>query len=245
MEQSNNLQEQIEMVMHLADNSLIMGHRLSEWTGHGPALEQDIALTNIALDLIGQARLFYQHAAHLLQMQDDKNCLTEDDLAYLRDAPEFKNFLLVELPNNDWGNTILKTFFFSCWQYFYYKSLLNSADEQLVAIAEKSLKEIAYHVRWSSEWVIRLGDGTPESHDKMQHAVWRLWPYTGELTADKPELLECWRQKVIEVFTEATFSTEEKAYMHKGGKQGIHTEHLGYLLAEMQFLQRAYPGCTW
>ena len=151
-----------------------MGHRLSEWTGHGPALEQDIAISNIALDLVGQSRNFYQYTAII-----NGNECTEDSLAYLRDANEFKNILLVELPNGDWAKTILKIFFFSSYQYFFYTELIHSLDKQLSAIAEKSLKEVTYHLRWSSEWVIRLGDGTDESHQRMMNALDELWSYTG------------------------------------------------------------------
>jgi ring-1,2-phenylacetyl-CoA epoxidase subunit PaaC len=242
-------------VLYLADNSLIMGHRLSEWTGHGPVLEQDIAITNIALDLIGQSRNFYQYAALL---KDDGS--TEDSLAYLRDANEFKNVLLVELPNGDWAKTILKIFFFSSYQYFFYEKLIDSSDKQLSAIAEKSLKEVTYHLRWSGEWVARLGDGTEESHQRMMNALDELWSYTGELflaanyelqTAndkigvDVSLLKVDWDKKVKEVFTEATLPFPGTGWMQTGGKQGIHTEHLGFILAEMQFLQRAYPGCEW
>jgi ring-1,2-phenylacetyl-CoA epoxidase subunit PaaC len=242
-------------VLHLPDNSLIMGHRLSEWTGHGPALEQDIAVTNIALDLIGQARYFYQYTALL----KGDNC-TEDSLAYLRDVDEFKNILLVELPNGDWAKTILKIFFFSNYQYLFYKELSNSLDEQLAAIAEKSLKEVTYHLRWSSEWVIRLGDGTDESHNRMLTALDELWNYTGELFLatsyelqaasnktgiDINALKNDWSKKIKEVFTEATLPVPEIGWMQSGGKDGKHTEHLGFILAEMQFLQRAYPGCEW
>jgi ring-1,2-phenylacetyl-CoA epoxidase subunit PaaC len=242
-------------VLQLADNSLIMGHRLSEWTGHGPVLEQDIAITNIALDLVGQSRYFYQYAALL---KDDGS--TEDSLAYLRDVNEFKNILLVELPNGDWAKTILKTFFFSSYQYFFYKELIHSLDKQLSAIAEKSLKEVTYHLRWSSEWIIRLGDGTDESHRRMMNALDGLWNYTGEMfVAADYELQACnnkigvdtsllkddWNKKIKEVFAEATLIVPEAKWMQSGGKAGIHTEHLGYIITEMQFLQRAYPGCEW
>jgi ring-1,2-phenylacetyl-CoA epoxidase subunit PaaC len=241
--------------VHLADNSLMMGHRLSEWTGHGPSLEQDIAITNIALDLIGQSRNFYQYAA-LIKADGS----TEDSLAYLRDAHEYKNVLLVELPNGDWAKTILKIFFFSAYQYYLYKKLIGSSDEQLSAIAEKSLKEVTYHLRWSSEWVIRLGDGTDESHTRMMNALNELWSYTGELFLaadyelqaanegigiDVNLLKNDWNKKVKEVFTEATITVPEIKWMQSGGKKGVHTEHLGYILAELQFLQRAYPGCEW
>ncbi len=248
--------------LFLADSSLIMGHRLSEWTGHGPMLEQDIAISNIALDLIGQSRNFYQYSATLVNADlEVEKKITEDELAYLRDAAEFKNLLITELPNGDWGKTILKIFFFSAWQYFFYQKLIYSTDKQLSAIAEKSLKEVTYHLKWSSEWVIRLGDGTEESHKKMKNAVEQLWPFTGEMfrEADYENMLlekrlsvpvsslkNDWFQKIKSVFEEATLLIpEEGAWMQSGGKNGRHTEHLGYILAEMQFLQRAYPGCEW
>jgi ring-1,2-phenylacetyl-CoA epoxidase subunit PaaC len=162
--------------LHLADNSLIMGHRLSEWTGHGPMLEQDIAISNIALDLIGQSRNFYQYAAILKE-----NSATEDSLAYLRDAREFKNLLITEIPNGDWAKTIMKLFLFSTCQFYFYQNLIDSTDKQLAAIAEKSLKEVTYHVRWSSEWVTRLGDGTDESNKRIKSALEKVWPFTGEM----------------------------------------------------------------
>jgi ring-1,2-phenylacetyl-CoA epoxidase subunit PaaC len=245
----------------LADSSLIMGHRLSEWTGHGPMLEQDIAISNIALDLIGQARNFYQYAATLCDNTGNEKNITEDDLAYLRDSRQFRNVLLTELPNGDWGQTITKIFFFSAWQFYYYQELMNSADDSIAAIAEKSLKEVTYHLKWSSEWVIRLGDGTDESKKRIQVAVEALWPYTGEmfqpaefektLVTDKinfpmDSIHHKWNTKVEQVFAQATLAMPEvRKWMQTGGKNGIHTEHLGYILAEMQFLQRAYPGCEW
>lgn len=245
----------IEYTLHLADNALIIGHRNSEWCGHGPVLEQDIAITNIALDMIGQARNFYQYAAQLTG-----NSATEDSLAYLRDAIDFKNNLLVELPNGDWAQTVLRQFFFSTYQYFLYQQLLNSTDQQLAAIAEKSLKEVTYHLRWSSEWVIRLGDGTEESKGRMLHAIDEIWSYTGELfLAASFELLAAsegygvdlslvkteWDEKVKTVFEEATLTIPENKWMQSGGKEGRHTENLGFILAEMQFLQRAYPNSEW
>jgi len=245
----------IDYTLHLADNALIIGHRSSEWCGHGPVLEQDIAISNIALDCIGQARNFYQYAAQL-----SGNDVTEDSLAYLRDTIDFKNCLLVELPNGDWGQTILRQFFFSTYQYFLYQQLQNSSDEQLAAIAEKALKEVTYHLRWSSEWVIRLGDGTEESKQRMQHAFDELWSYTGELfQAASYELLAVsegygvdlstiknnWNEKIRSVFDEATLPLPENIWMQSGGKEGKHSEHLGFILAEMQFLQRAYPNAEW
>lgn len=246
--------------VHLADNCLIMGHRLSEWTGHGPMLEQDIAISNIALDLIGQARNFYQYAAELINsVNKSERKISEDDLAYFRDAREFKNLLLTELPNGDWAKTIGKIFFFSTCQFYFYKELIGSHDKQLSAIAEKSLKEVTYHVNWSSEWVIRLGDGTGESKMRMQAAIEDLWPYTGEMFIPgnfelDPENHICinvidikknWMEKVKSVLDEAILTLPTDTWFHSGGKKGVHTEHLGYILAEMQFIQRSYPGLEW
>lgn len=268
----------------LADNSLVLGHRNSEWTGFGPILEQDIALSNIALDLIGQARFFYQYAARLMneaagqggsgqggsaqggsaQGGSAQQEVTEDSLAYGRDAWDFRNCLLVEQSNGDWGKTILRQFLFSAWQFFFYERLLHSRDSELAAIAEKAHKEVIYHLRWSSEWVIRLGDGTTESHQRMEKAVDLLWKFTGELflpanyeqslavagiAVDLEPLRSLWEERVGEVLAEARLSAPLDAaqapWMQKGGKDGRHTEHLGFLLAEMQFLQRAYPNCEW
>lgn len=257
-----NLQNLIDYSLHLADNSLILGQRNAEWCGHGPVLEQDIAITNISLDLIGQARNFYQYAATLINQLTDKpiNQATEDTLAYLRKEREFKNCLLVEQPNGDWAQTILRQFFFSQYQHLLFQQLKNSKDEQLAAIAEKSLKEVTYHLRWSGEWVIRLGDGTDESHKRMMKAIEELWRYTGEMFVyteyevrctqeksgiDVSQLQEPWLNKVKEVFNEATLSVPSKSFMQTGGKEGRHTEHLGYILTELQYMQRAYPGCEW
>lgn len=252
----------IDYTLHLADDALILGHRNSEWCGHGPVLEQDIAITNISLDLIGQARNFYQYAAQLINDSTNQpiNTATEDTLAYLRDTREFKNCLLVEQLNGDWAKTILRQFLFSSYQFYLYQQLQSSKDEQLAAIAEKSLKEVTYHLRWSSEWVIRLGDGTEESHKRMLNAIDELWMYTGELFepseyeaqvakketgVDIISLKPLWEQKVKEVFEEATLPYPQKVFMQSGGKEGRHTEHLGYILAELQFMQRAYPNSEW
>jgi ring-1,2-phenylacetyl-CoA epoxidase subunit PaaC len=254
-------QNTIDYALHLADNALVLGHRNSEWTGHGPILEQDIALSNIALDLIGQARYLYQYASQLMNATaaQGRPEMTEDVLAYLRDSWDFRNCLLVEQANGDWGKTVLRQFFFSSYQYYFYRELQQSRDKELSAIAEKSLKEVTYHLRWSSEWVIRLGDGTVESHNRMMKALDDLWMYTGEifLPADYEQTLAnggiavdlaiirpLWEGRVREVLQEATLSAPASV-MQKGGKQGRHTEQLGFLLAEMQFLQRAYPGCEW
>jgi ring-1,2-phenylacetyl-CoA epoxidase subunit PaaC len=265
-----NSQFLIPYTLHLADNPLILAQRNSEWCGHGPVLEQDIAITNITLDLIGQARNFYQYAATLINQSTNNpikqltnrpiNLTTEDSLAYLRDNREFKNCLLVEQANGDWGKTILRQFFFSNYQYLLYEKLQDSADEQLAAIAAKALKEVVYHLRWSSEWVIRLGDGTDESHLRTRDAVEELWPYVYEMfmpaeyetelseekiSVDVASLKHLWLQKTDEIFSEATLVIPESKFAHKGGKEGMHTEQLGYILAEMQFLQRAYPNLTW
>ena len=257
-----NQQHLINYTLHLADTTLILAQRNSEWCAHGPILEQDIAITNISLDLLGQSRNFYQYAATLINESTNKpiNQATEDSLAYLRNEREFKNLLLTELPNGDWAQTILRQFFFSVYQSLLYEHLQKSSDEQLAAIAEKSLKEITYHIRWSSEWVIRLGDGTTESNQRIKKAIEYLWEYTGELfmpanyetacfkkavSPDITLLKEKWLQKINEVLEEATLSLPGNIFMQTGGKQGIHTEHIGYILAEMQSLQRTYPGAEW
>ncbi len=265
-------------ILHLADTTLILSQRNSEWCGHGPILEQDIAITNISLDLIGQARNFYQYAAllinqskqseafkapspleHPIEKKDGSEArggeVDEDQLAYLRTEREFKNLLLVEQPNVDWGQTILRQYLFSQFQFLLYRQLQNHTDEELAAIAAKAVKETTYHLRWSSEWVIRLGDGTEESHTKMLHAIDELWRYTGELfipsayeTAcgiDVAALQEDWMQNVIQIFREATLPVPVNTFMQTGGKEGIHTEHLGYILTELQYLQRTYPGAKW
>lgn len=242
---------QIDFILSLADSALILGQRNAEWCAHGPILEQDIAITNITLDLIGQARNFYQYAAALLNEKDNRN-ETEDTLAYLRNEREFKNLLICELPNVDWAQTILRQFLFSSFQLLVYGQLEKNDDKQLAAIATKSIKEINYHNKWSSEWVIRLGDGTEESLNRMKQAIDALWTYTGEFFTpvdyepiDMNGLKEKWMKKISSVFEEATLVVPEKTFMQSGGKKGIHTEHLGYILAEMQHLQRTYPGAEW
>ena len=249
----------VDYVLHLADTTLILSQRNSEWCAHGPILEQDIAITNISLDLLGQSRNFYQYAASLLNKQGD-TIATEDSLAYMRDEREYKNLLLAELPKGDWAQTILRQFLFSVFQQLQYEQLCQSKDEQLAAIAEKSLKEITYHIRWSSEWVLRLGDGTEESHTRMKNAIGYLWEYTGEcfmpasyethcmqigIAPDMASLQQKWLDKVTAVFEEATLPLPPATYMQSGGKEGVHTEHLGFILAEMQTLQRTIPGAEW
>lgn len=242
--------QQIRYILYLADNTLILSQRNSEWCGHGPVLEQDIAITNISLDLLGQARNFFQYAATLMG-----GTATEDSLAYLRTEREYRNCLLMELPNGDWGQTMLRQFFFSAYQHQLYEKLEQHPDTTIAAIAAKSLKEVTYHLRWSSEWVIRLGDGTTESHGRMVKALETIWPYTGELFEPAPyesvsgidfaELHTAWLEKVNAVLTEATLPLPAPTFMQTGGKKGIHSEHLGYLLAELQYLQRTYPGNEW
>lgn len=247
---NTNSQLQINYLLHLADTTLILSQRNSEWCGHGPILEQDIAITNISLDLLGQSRMLYQHAATLIGLN-----ATEDSLAYLRNEREFKNLLLVEQPKGNWATTVLRQYLFSQFQFELFLVLQNSSDAQLAAIATKSIKETAYHVRWSKEWVIRLGDGTTESHHKMIEAVETIWQYTGEMfePADYENLQQInlrilkniWEEKVAQVFQEAKLSMPENAFVQVGGKQGTHTEYLGFILAEMQYLQRSYPNAVW
>ena len=244
-----------DFLLHLGDNAHILGHRLGEWCGHGPVLEQDIAMTNISLDLIGQARNYLDYAGALEGKGRDENAL-----AYRRDALDYKNFLLLEQPNGDFAQTIARQFYFDTWHLLALRQLAESKDERLRDIALKSVKEVTYHQRWSSEWVIRLGDGTEESHDKMQHAINDLWMYTGELfeqsEAEKlmleeglihnaSALWQLWDGEVERTLLEATLEKPADEWMQSGGKTGYHSEHLGYILAEMQFLQRAYPDATW
>lgn len=251
-----------EYVVRLADNSMILGHRLSEWCGHGPFLEQDMAMTNIALDLIGQARSLYALAAEI--QQEGK---TEDDIAFLRYEHEYKNILLVEQPNGDFAHTIARQFFFSAYQLplynALYEKLSGSKDEHLQTlrgILEKAIKEVNYHLRWSGEWVIRLGDGTDESHDRMQKAVEDLYRYTGEaFTTDGTDTKAIeegygvdpntfyteYKHTLEKVISEAGLTLPQNTVMQTGGKQGRHSEHMGYILTEMQYMQRAYPNASW
>ena len=245
-----------EYLLRLADNALVLSQRLSEWCGKGPALEEDMALTNVALDLIGQARFWFTNACEIEGAGRD-----EDKLAFLRDAHAFRNALLVEQPNGNYADTLARQFYFDTWHYLLLQRLCASSDPRIAEIADKSLKEVAYHVRRSTDLVIRLGDGTPESHGKMQAALDDLWMYTDELFRpdavdeamaaqgvgpDLNSLREPWLNHVRKVLEEATLKLPPAdAWMQKGGKQGVHSEHLGYLLAEMQFLQRAYPDARW
>ena len=240
----------LDYILHLADNALILGQRNAEWCGHGPVLEQDIAISNISLDLIGQARSFYQYAAEL-----KGSGTTEDYLAYLRDERQFRNILLVEQPKGDWAFTTLRQFLFSSYQQLLFQKLTTHTDERVAAIAEKTLKEVNYHVRWSSEWVIRLGDGTEESRSRILSALESIWTFTGEMFMPESfettsgivvaELETSWKEKIKTSFAEANIDVPENTFMRSGGKKGIHSEHLGFILAEMQYLQRSYPGCEW
>ena len=247
--------ELFEYVLRLGDTTLVLGHRLSEWCGHGPAMEEDIALTNMALDLIGQARTLLKYAG---EVEGKKR--SEDDLAYLRDGREYRNVLLVEQPDNDFAFTIARQFLYEAWSMEFLKRLSESNDELLAGYATKALKECTYHLRHSSEWLIRLGDGTDLSHEKAQSAVNDLWTYTGELFSaddidnamvaagigvDPGSLKGDWDRAVNVVLEEATLERPEDGYMASGGKTGRHSEYLGHMLADMQYLQRAYPGCEW
>jgi ring-1,2-phenylacetyl-CoA epoxidase subunit PaaC len=240
----------INYSLYLADNSLILSQRNAEWCGHGPVLEQDIAITNISLDLLGQARNFYQYAALLLGKG-----ATEDSLACIRTEREFKNCLLAEQPIGDWAYTILRQYLFSEYLQLLYVRLLQLSDTQLSAIAEKALKEVSYHTRWSSEWVIRLADGTDESRNRITTALNDMWKYTGEffISADYEKEMDMdlsnqqneWLNRVKKIFGEANLLVPENVFMQTGGKQGKHTEHLGFILTDLQYMQRAYPNCEW
>ncbi len=245
----------LELLLRLGDNALVLSQRLAEWCGKGPVLEEDLATTNTALDLLGQARLWLGYAGELEGRGRD-----EDGLAYRRDAHEFRNLLLVEQPNGHYGDTIARQFYFDAFHLPLLRALTRSSDPRIAEIAAKSAKEVAYHLERSSDWVIRLGDGTDESHARMHQSVDDLWMYTGEMFAadavdaemaqsgaapDLATLREPWLAEVRKVFAEATLAVPGEAWMQTGGKQGVHTEKLGFLLAEMQYLQRAYPDARW
>jgi ring-1,2-phenylacetyl-CoA epoxidase subunit PaaC len=250
-----NSDEFFEYLLRLADNCLILSQRLGEWCGRGPALEEDLALTNVALDLNGQAQLWLGYAAEI-----EGQGRTEDQLAFLRDASEFRNLLLVEQENGDFATTIARQFYFDAWHVLVLEQLLHSADRRIREIGEKTIKEVRYHLRRSSGWVVRLGDGTDESRARMTRAATELWPFTGELfeidpteeavvqakIGPDPRTLQTrWLSQVKSTLAEATLALPDSDWMQHGGKRGIHTEAFGYLLAEMQFLQRAYPNAQW
>ena len=239
-----------EYLLRLGDNDLVLSQRLGEWCGHGPVLEEDLALTNVALDLLGQARLWLTYAGEIEGRGRD-----EDQLAFLRDAGDFRNVLLVEQPNGDYAETMARQFYFDAWHYLLLRTLRESKDSRMAEIAGKALKEVTYHLQRSTDWLIRLGDGTAASHGKMQGAIDDLWVYTGELFemdavdrevgCDLETLREPWLACVRRTLDQATLKMPSGQWMQRGGKQGRHTEKLGILLAEMQFLQRAYPGAKW
>ena len=243
----------LALALRRADDALVLGHRLSEWTGHAPMLEEELALGNLALDLIGQARALYALAAELEGAGRD-----EDALAYLRTEREYSNLLLLELPKGDFAVTIVRQFLYASFADRWWRATMASADPRLAAIAAKAEKETAYHVRHSAEWLIRLGDGTADSHARAQAALDRLWPYTGEMfepedpdliaagiCADPATLRAAWNQDVDAVLKDATLARPRDGWMQSGGRIGRHSEHLGHMLAEMQHLQRSYPGAKW
>jgi ring-1,2-phenylacetyl-CoA epoxidase subunit PaaC len=244
-----------QYTLRLADNALVLGHRLSEWVGHAAVIEEDLAFGNMGLDLIGEARALYTYAGEVEGKGRD-----EDKLAYLRDANDYRNILLVEQPNGDFAVTMVRQLLYAAFAYPYFEALTRSKDATLAAIAAKAAKEMAYHLRHSSEWVIRMGDGTDESHARAQAALEELWPYTAEMfevdqveralieagvAVDPASLRATWDKTIDDVLAEATLTRPQDGYMQSGGRVGRHSEHLGFILAELQFLQRAYPGATW
>lgn len=249
-------QHLVQFLLRQGDNTLILGHRVSEWCGHSPILEEDIALANTALDLIGQTQMWLGYAADV--QGEGKSA---DDLAFLRDAWDFRNVLLVEMPNGDFGQTLLRQFLFDAFQSVLMGRLMKSSDETVAAIAAKASKEVAYHVERSADTVVGLGDGTEESHERMQAALDYLWPYVGEMfesddtdtvmaaagiAPDPASLREEYDALIGKVLADATLAIPGGNFAHKGGRTGrMHTEHLGHLLSTMQWLQRAYPGCEW
>lgn len=251
----NSTEKKFEYLLRLGDSSLIIGHRLSEWCGHGPILEEDIALINIALDFVGNATSILEYAATV-----EGKGRTADDLAYLRDEREYRNLLITEQPNGDYAFTIARQFLFDTYMFFLYEELKSSKDETLAAIAVKSHKEITYHLRHTSEWMLRLGDGTAESHERLQNAVNELWMFTAEMfdmdevdavlikegiVPDLTAIKEKWEKKVKEVLAEATLEIPTTTFKQKGSREGKHSEHLGFLLAEMQYVHRAHPDAKW
>ncbi len=250
-----NTENHIQYIYGIADNSLILGQRLSQLCGHGPTLETDIACTNIALDLLGQTRNYYQYAAQCMG-----ESATEDTIAFLRTERQYRNVLLVEQPNTHFGYVMARQFLFDVYHLLVVTQLQESTDSMLAAIAQKSVKEVQYHQRFSAAWIKRLGDGTAQSHQKIQEAINDLWKFTDELFyqnehdiaaihagvgVDVSTLKESYMTTVTEVLTEATLTIPAETWFRKGGKEGIHSEHMGYLLAEMQYMQRTYPDMKW
>ena len=250
------MNDKFNYLLRLGDNALILSQQLSKLCGKGPALEEDMALTNVALDLLGQTRMWLGYAGEL-----EGGGRTEDDLAFLRDAHDMRNCLLVEQPNGNYADTMVRQFLFDAWHYFLLQGLCSSSDARIAEVAEKSLKEVTYHLRRSGDLVVRLGDGTAESHARTQAAIDELWPYSGEMFAydaldeamaaqgvapAAAGLRAAFLEHVGAILQEATLAMPPAdAWMQQGGKSGRHSEHLGYILAEMQFLQRAYPGAQW
>ena len=238
-----------EFLVRLGDDRLVLGHRLSEWCGHGPILEEDIALANIALDLVGQANLLLEQAGKAEGKGRD-----QDALAYFREATDYRNILMVELEKGDFAFTIARQFFFSVFNYLQMEALSKSSHTDLAGIAAKAMKEAKYHVRHSADWMVKLGDGTEESHKRVQDAVNDLWRFTGEMflgddvdraVLDPATLEKPWRAQVDEVMRRATLTIPETKYMQRGGREGKHTEHLGHLLTEMQIVARSFPDGKW
>jgi ring-1,2-phenylacetyl-CoA epoxidase subunit PaaC len=242
-------------VLRRADDALILGHRLSEWCGHAPVLEEDMALANMGLDLLGQARELYAYAADVEGKGND-----EDKFAYLRDVRQYRNLLLLEQPNGDFARTMVRQFFYAAFADLYWRAMMKSSDTTLAAIAAKSEKESAYHVRHSSEWIVRLGDGTEESHRRAQTGIGDLWAYTGEMfhvddsertlidsgvAVDPAALRPQWLKTISSIVGEATLALPKSDWMQQGGRIGRHSEHLGHLLSELQSMQRTFPGATW
>ena len=248
-------QELFELLIRLGDDHLVLGHRVSEWCGHAPMLEEDLALPNIALDLIGQARSLYTYAGEVEGRGRD-----EDQIAYVRLERDYHNLLLTERPNGDFAHTIVRQLFFSVFMQAWWREAVKSTDETLAAIAAKAVKEAAYHVRHAAEWTIRLGDGTEESARRMEEAVSALWPYTGEMfetdsvtdtlaeagiAPDPASLKAEWDKAIADVFAEAMLAIPDESWQQSGGRKGRHGEEMGFLLADLQYMQRAYPGMTW
>jgi len=256
-------QQLLDYLLRLADSDLVLAQRLGEWVGHGPVLEEDIALTNVGLDLLGQARLWFAYAGEV-EARFKNAGRTEDQFAFLRDTGDFRNLLLTEQPNGNYADTMARQLYFDVWHQLLLTELTRSRDARIAEVASKARKEVVYHAERSIDWVLRLGDGTEESHAKMQAAIDDLWMYTGEMfQADETELslasdgiavdvrtlAQPWRDQVAAVLVEATLNLPGATWMQgsrmRGGKQGVHTEELGRLLAEMQWLQRTYPGAQW
>jgi len=254
-----NDRQRFDYLLRLGDSPLILAQRLGAWVGKGPILEEDMALANVGLDLLGQARMWLSYAGEI-EARFARKGRDEDQLAFLRDGGEFRNLLIAEQPNGNFADTLARQFLFDAWHALALEALGRSKDTRIAGIAAKAAKEVAYHVERSGDWIVRLGDGTDESHARMQAAIDNLWTYTGEMFVaddDETALIDAgiaadvrllaipWRQHVDAVLQEATLAVPPPMHMRRGGKQGVHTEHFGYLLAEMQFLQRAYPGAQW